>query len=99
MIKTVWVFGGKRPSPFASTSIILFTLLLNWSSCAPISLSKNGSKREETSSIRLGDKFIPNRSSMNLDQANCLLTNKTKDVHNPNFSVCRKKLEFWMHQK
>ncbi|KAJ6869405.1 cell division cycle 20.5 [Populus alba x Populus x berolinensis] len=32
-----------------------------------------------------GDRFIPNRSLMNLDQAHCLLTNKIKEVHNPNF--------------
>ncbi|XP_011040316.1 PREDICTED: cell division cycle 20.5, cofactor of APC complex-like [Populus euphratica] len=32
-----------------------------------------------------GDRFIPNRSLMNLDQAHCLLTNKIKEIHNPNF--------------
>ena len=34
-----------------------------------------------------GDRFIPNRSLMDLDQAHCLLTTTTKKVFNPNFSV------------
>lgn len=34
-----------------------------------------------------GDRFIPNRSLMNLDQAHCLLTSKPKQYFNPNFSV------------
>lgn len=35
-----------------------------------------------------GDRFIPNRSLMNLHQANSLLTNITKKIQNPNFNVC-----------
>ena len=34
-----------------------------------------------------GDRFIPNRSLMDLDQAHCLLTTTTKKVFNPNFNV------------
>ncbi|KAL9420529.1 hypothetical protein AB3S75_038159 [Citrus x aurantiifolia] len=33
-----------------------------------------------------GDRFIPNRSLMNLDQAHGLLTNTTKEFRNPNFN-------------
>nr|POE65557.1 cell division cycle 20.5, cofactor of apc complex [Quercus suber] len=41
-----------------------------------------------------GDRFIPNRSLMDLDQAHCLLTTTTKKVFNPNFNeVYRQKLE------
>ncbi|CAI8584009.1 unnamed protein product [Vicia faba] len=41
-----------------------------------------------------GDRFIPNRSLMNLHQANSLLTNTTKKTQNPNFNEAyRQKLE------
>ncbi|KAF7822428.1 cell division cycle 20.2, cofactor of APC complex-like [Senna tora] len=32
-----------------------------------------------------GDRFIPNRSLMDLDQAHSLLTNRTRKIENPNF--------------
>ncbi|KAJ4728932.1 cell division cycle 20.2, cofactor of APC complex-like [Melia azedarach] len=38
-----------------------------------------------------GDRFIPNRSLMNLDQAHGLLTNTTKEYHNPKFSDAYRK--------
>ncbi|GMN41084.1 hypothetical protein TIFTF001_010297 [Ficus carica] len=41
-----------------------------------------------------GDRFIPNRSLMDLDQAHSLLTNRTKSNRNPNFNeIYRRKLE------
>ncbi|KAK2454084.1 cell division cycle 20.2, cofactor of APC complex [Trifolium repens] len=41
-----------------------------------------------------GDRFIPNRSLMNLDQAKSFLTNKTKKCHNKNFNEAyRRKLD------
>ncbi|GMY06487.1 cell division cycle 20.5, cofactor of apc complex [Fagus crenata] len=41
-----------------------------------------------------GDRFIPNRSLMDLDQAHTLLTSTTKKLFNPNFNeVYRQKLE------
>ncbi|XP_021905564.1 cell division cycle 20.5, cofactor of APC complex-like, partial [Carica papaya] len=40
-----------------------------------------------------GDRFIPNRSLMDLDQAHSLLTNRTREFHNPKFNeVYRDKL-------
>ncbi|XP_021634183.1 cell division cycle 20.2, cofactor of APC complex [Manihot esculenta] len=40
-----------------------------------------------------GDRFIPNRSLMNLDQAHSLLTNRIKELPNPNFNeMYRQKL-------
>ncbi|KAH7516885.1 hypothetical protein JRO89_XSUnG0155900 [Xanthoceras sorbifolium] len=40
-----------------------------------------------------GDRFIPNRSLMNLDQAHCLLTTKLKEYKNPKFNdAYRKKI-------
>ncbi|KAL5858931.1 hypothetical protein ACOSQ4_000227 [Xanthoceras sorbifolium] len=40
-----------------------------------------------------GDRFIPNRSLMNLDQAHCLLTTKLKEYNNPKFNdAYRKKI-------
>ncbi|QHO05031.1 hypothetical protein HN51_060380 [Arachis hypogaea] len=41
-----------------------------------------------------GDRFIPNRSLMDLDQAQSLLTNRTKKIHNKQFNdVYRKKVD------
>ena len=41
-----------------------------------------------------GDRFIPNRSLMDLDQANSFLTNRTNKIHSKNFNEeYRRKLD------